>query len=558
MKSKPTKSSKSFPSPERDREDGYPTFQELIQRNVANISRDKPLFYTAEYGKLWDTFFVSLPPIHRQHYNCSSCRHFINAYGSLVHVNVDGSLESPIWEPGYFEGICPSFFADAMISLSTQVEQSTIEEAFINYESTWGDPKTGAWTHLHGISTLPLTARDTVGARSGEVCQNVGMLNKAVQTYGVDTINKAIIYLKAGDLSRPEKALPIAEWFLEVKEAFDIVKKRHVHSPSNILWRYAALAPTGFCHLRSGMLGTLMDSIDNEESRETMRRKWDEKMDGLNYQRPKAAPKEGAILQAEKLVEELRSAGAFERRFAKISDILPTGILWKSAPKKGESLSTAETKGVFGHLSPKKKTKEVLDLPAKKMSWVVFQRDVLPSALKIKYFVPAGSLSFYGMMVASNPKAPPIFQWDGREGKPRNTACCYVYDEMRPSHYWNLQTGSWTKVKVICKNPWHWQDDLCTNFGQGVLFVLKDCYDRNEKGDLALFPECFRSEYHGMRKVIEAFSKAGKPTGREAKRAANGYWLAKSDKNVTDLKLAVTTLEHGHLCNTQITIDRWE
>lgn len=53
-----------------------------------------------------------------------------------------------------------------------------------------------------------------------------------------------------------------AEWFLDVLNRVN-------GNGRNLLWKAAASAPVGFCHITSGVLGTLLEGI----------------MDGLNLDR---------------------------------------------------------------------------------------------------------------------------------------------------------------------------------------------------------------------------------------------------------------------------------
>ncbi len=69
------------------------------------------------------------------------------------------------------------------------------------------------------------------------------------------------------------------------------------------------------------MIGTLMEDIQAGLRFAEVKAKFDAKMDPLLYQRPQAAPSAGNIAQAEKVVQALASAGALQRRFARLKDI---------------------------------------------------------------------------------------------------------------------------------------------------------------------------------------------------------------------------------------------
>jgi hypothetical protein len=84
-----------------------------------------------------------------------------------------------------------------------------------------------------------------------------------------------------------------------------------------------------------------------------------------------------------------------------------------------------------------------------KMTLEKFQRTVLPSALEVFFKVPAGRAQFYGLTTAVHPDAPPIFQWDGLDGYPRNPVSWYVYDKGSWAKGWGLTAGAWAKVTAV-------------------------------------------------------------------------------------------------------------
>lgn len=54
-----------------------------------------------------------------------------------------------------------------------------------------------------------------------------------------------------------------------------------------------------------------------------------------------------------------------------------------------------------------------------------------------------------------------------------------------------------------------WYGDFAHQ-GQSVVFVLDGCRDVHGGDSLAIFPETLRSEFHGIRPTIEAYSRCGK------------------------------------------------
>lgn len=57
----------------------------------------------------------------------------------------------------------------------------------------------------------------------------------------------------------------------------------------------------------------------------------------------------------------------------------------------------------------------------------------------------------------------------------------------------------------LCPSNWH---DPKNHYGDGVIFILEGAKDSGykESGN-AIFPETLKSEFHGIRSTIEAYSK---------------------------------------------------
>jgi len=294
--------------------------------------------------------------------------------------------------------------------------------------------------------------------------------------------------------------------------------------------------------VRSGMLGALLTDIEEKLSFARIKARFDEKMDPARYLRPQAPPKAGAIAEAEKIVEQLRSAGSLERRFARLSEV-PS--IWQPRPAATQPTPA----GVFGHLvagaaSPPLRAGS----PSVTMTWAKFERNVLPTAAEIELLVPpVGNFAAY--MTASNPEAPPILQWDRDDV--RNPVSWYCYTGGSTASRWGLVAHSYRRVTALVEQPSMW--DRTRNYshhGEAVCFVLDGAKDPMA-AELGLFPEILKAEYHAVRSVIEAYSRKGRPTGHE-EASVCGLRLQKgTDKNTT-----VRVLSRGVW--TIFNLDRWD
>lgn len=396
--------------------DRYYEFEDIVKNNFSSlVKKETPLFKTDVQG-LWDIYLDSIERMDgedaRSHYNCNACKHFIERYGNLATINSDGDLESVIWNIDV-----PEFFKLAVNEMNKAVKKARIKTVFISDTRTLGIPKTGEWTHLS--VTLPVGKTNTSrllteGQVMAEKREHYGMLSRALNEFSLETINKAIELLQSETLYRGERVLGIATFFKELKELTSTVNNSK--RKENIVWLAVAGAPTGFCSIKSSMIGTLLEDIQSGMySYDTIKRRFDEKMDPSKYQRAQAAPKANAIAEAEKIVERLGIAESLERRYASIDEI--PEFLWveKSNNQKQNNTKKAGL-GVFSHLKIKEDAPTITDtsnLPATVMTWDKFSRTVLPETISIEALIDNPN-RFMALVTATDPSSENILQWGNR------------------------------------------------------------------------------------------------------------------------------------------------
>lgn len=387
--------------PQPDDEDGdFQGFLKAIRKHFQIVAH-RPLFKVwIDDQDLFTIFLANLPPQYQAHYTCNCCRGFINKYGTLVSIDEEGKASSAIWTQDV-----PEAFQASVKAMLKVVNSGLVNRVFLSSECSYGQSVTGPWLHMAitpSSSSVYSNLIKTAGQASAEKTQDKGTLTRGLEEFSVETFEKAHVYLKSGGLYRAERYETWAKWALELKK--DLAKKP-AEIKENLLWLITAKAPEGWCKLRSGMLGTLLEGITAGESLETIKEKWATKMAPEQFQRAQVAPAAGNIAQAEKIIDKLRAAGSLDRRYARLDEIQ---LLWKDYKEE------PQTEGVFSHLKAKpKKVPAVIEVPTStKITWEKFQRTVLPEARKIEVQVPETSSSFMALVTASNPEAPPILQWD--------------------------------------------------------------------------------------------------------------------------------------------------
>jgi len=171
---------------------------------------------------------------------------------------------------------------------------------------------------------------------------------------------------------------------------------------------------------------------------------------------------------------------------------------------------------------------------------------VLPDAEKIEVLISPGTLPFAAFTTAVDPDSPVLFQWG-------HHVAWYFYAGHSSAAEWNLEPFKDVEVTALAMTPTAWGDKELEHQVLGVMFCLRGAKDlRNSTGATGIFPESLRSEYHQIRKTLEAHNKTLRPEGRDEAEAC-GLLLMKGAAWGRHI-IRVTT--NG--LRTNYHLDRWD
>lgn len=426
----------------------------------------------ADPQRLWEAYLDAAPEGHRQCRNCRACRRFIQKYGGLVVVNEAGAIIPFLWPVGSHSHL----YEDACVAMRQIVNKASITGVFLSSERILGQAPAGEWTHLwvknRNVWSNPIKTAEQAMAEKREEYK---MADEAIRAYGLHTVRKAIkcLELSANDKKHVEQL----RWF----------EGMHTKGP-NDRWIAIANAPAGYAHIKSGMVGSLLDDLEKGCSPDRAMDRWREKMDPLQYMRPQAPAKQGTVEQANKMVEKLGIEGALKRKRARLSDIPFYTLAWLPA----QSL-TKDLDGFFNF----KPNKGLAGKHPKTMSFTTFRRDILPQAKSIEVNVPSHG-DFVAFTTAQDANAPKIFQWDHH---------CAWYRQAFGSDASEFSTRQGLKkcVAIIDSKDFVGNDRILKD----AFFIIEGASHTRTIG-LGIFPQCLKSDYHGVRSVIEQYSRTGK------------------------------------------------
>lgn len=518
----------------------YDRFLALLQDRFDTLTESgkQPLF-TTDVENLFGIYHAHIPEDQRQFHNCHCCRHFMNRYGSLVTIDEYGQTHSALWP---VLGDVPSELFDAVLVVRKVSMQTKVTGVFVSSENVYGNPVTGQWKHLSLVPPKCMIHNSVVKTAfqaSAEKSEDFKTVMTALSEFTVPMLDQALKLLRSDSLYRSEKVLGQAEWLHWL-----LVKREKIKGKSltNVIWKAVATAPAGFCHPRSSMIGTLLEDIRSGMSFEQISYRFAAKMHPLQYLRPQAAPSSGAIAAAEKIFEQLKAAGSLARRFVRLDEVVS---FWRpQADKQSDS-----AKGLFGHLKTKDAKGEVADIamPPIVMTWDKFSRTVVPTAEQIELYAEPTRRAWSALVTSVNADAPPIIQWDMEDN--RNPVTWYVWHGGSLPIDFSIISGRFHKIDAICHNPSKWGGMDFSHHSDSVLLIVEGARETNMAG-AALFPELMKSEFHGIRSVIESYSRKAEIQGLKEPHVA-GLSLGKGSCDAL-LRVTVSGLK------TQYKIDRWE
>lgn len=441
-------------------DDQWDVFLIIIDQHFERVVADNKRLYQVKADGLWDLYLNNLPEDGRFIYNCRTCRHFIERYGNLVTITEDGNVESALWH----DVDVPEYFQESVRRMNDYVRHSTkVSNVFISDTQNLGIPQTDVWSHLS--VTLPnymvnYSRVKNAGQRMAEKTEDFKMLLNAIQEYPKNVVEQAVALLKTNAMYRSDRVLGVAEWFLKVHKS---IENATGVNKTNLIWKSVGEAPDGFCHVKSSMIGTLLDDIVAGYSTRVIMARFEEKMNPQNYMRSQSAPTAAAIEQAEKLVEKLGIADSLRRRYARFEEV-EDRCLWTPSVDFVSSDKRTKAGGVFANVTPKDRPVQnyiSFDLPVTTMTWDKFSRTILPVASKIEAKIDNPN-RFMALVTEAVAGSENILQWDnpfswyyhgGIDGeiKRRVEAAGGRYEncEIRCSLIWE----NYTDLDLHCRTP---------------------------------------------------------------------------------------------------------
>ena len=485
---------------------------------------DTPLVWQTKTPEIWDKYLDCFPAEHRRYHDCRACRKFIETYGSLVTIGEHGDVQAAFWnvEPGD-----TSYYGKVALQMRKLLARATPTRPLFQDYPVWGVVWTDQHHHWFGRPAEAWKRRDLEGsagdAFAAEIEQGVKVVNSALDDYAWHTILLAQELIQLGRIARAEKISPVIDALVAINKV--PIRPPHTATRDNLIRYWLGRVPQ-LAHVQSSVAATLLRDLGLMSVEDAIAR-FAPKMEGTKYMRPTAAPAAQTLERADALFVEKGYDRALARRWARVDEI---SCFWKPVPAEAPAKESAVFKGVKSR-SAAPTTPPAPSLTPQTMSWVVFERDVLPLARSIDVWIPGVPLPFLFFTSPTNVDAPNILRTpDGR------------------GHY-RYTDGNFGSAANLRENVWYPVAGLGRIFGERPVALISEARDIRHTGHTGLFPEVLISELHPYRAVIEAYNKANPmPPATADDNTIAGLLVA------SGVSLRVTT----GTAVTPINIDRFE
>lgn len=356
--------------------------------------------------EIWECYLGSFPagtnPIYRERteHDCSCCKQFIRAVGSVVAV-IDGKLVS-VWDVNVGDETY-QVVADAMASL---VKSRSIDNVFLTTERTAGTDKSfedavgGVKTWEHFFVNIPaggrggeknfVAGKKDIGPRLGDARSLHDVLLRSLVELTDDAVDTALELISQNSLYRGEEHKFAVTEFKKLKKAAKGLSEGDLDA---FVWSKIGSLPGSVSKIRNTSIGQLLIDLSAGHDMESAVGAFEAMVAPANYKRPTALVTKEMVKKARAKVEELGLTSALERRCANLADVSVNNILFANR----DARSVMAEGDVFDDIATAAKTRSRKLDKVEEVSVEKFISDILPRATSVEVMVENTSSKQLGL-----------------------------------------------------------------------------------------------------------------------------------------------------------------
>lgn len=479
----------------------YDEFTKVLQHNFREAQLSGPIFKVpVKSDMVTQKYLECFPEEHRAHYKCHKCFAFLSRVAGLVQVADDGTLIHAV-----FPAVLPdSIFNDLCRFMNEFIQgRSAKKLVYFDKNTTIGfDDHICGWSHLNVEWCDPKQDRElwsVSGPKDQYSTQNLGQFLGNIRVIDDKIIHSLRHLIESGkldDCGTGHKQQ--IKWFIDMYS--------NTADNNNLIYRKMVTAPIGWVTYRSGVVGRMIDSLEEGKSIDEVYNEFLKSTDPLKYQRAQKEASENQIKVGAKIIEDMGLINSLYRRPAKQNELK---YVWQAPSANVDSVedkAVPEGNPMLGLLKTKNHQEFAEINETIEVTYQKFFNHILSKALKVEVWVSGHTIPAVGFMTSTIVDAKPIYRHDKEDN--RYPVSSWMFSDDQSVRKWTDNPNSYHELIGITRSPerhaqpYDWLDET---FKEG-LAVLKD-FGYEGKSSIALFVPALLPELHECRAAIETFSQ---------------------------------------------------
>ena len=391
-------------------------FRTAVQNQLAIMS---PLgLFQADITKdaIWDTYLGSFAEgtnpmwAERTEHDCNCCKQFIRGIGGVVAFN--GYQVMTPWDITLSEGNIYQVVANGV---ADYVRSCAIRGLYLTDQPTYGNETTrginagGVMTtyeHLQvRVHADYVKRKDSIPTTLGHARAHFDVLLRSMQELTLDAAETVLELIEQNSLYRGEEHKRTVQTFVRIKTEFDGLD----NDEQRVIAAWKTSREMGAAaKFRNTVIGTLLEDLSEGVDLEVAVKKFEDKVSGTNYKRPKALITKGMIDKAQKKCQELGITPSLARRFAVAEDVTVNNVIFAD-----RSAKAAMGGDIFDSLAEGLPTEAKKFDKVEEVSIADFIAKIVPKADSIEMLMENPHITnLMSLLAPVNADAPNILKWD--------------------------------------------------------------------------------------------------------------------------------------------------
>jgi len=385
----------------------FPKFSRSVAQRFELMSQHELYVMDSDRDAIWSQYLNAFPqgsnPVFRVNtaHDCSCCRHFVRTIGNVVAI-VDGAVQT-VWD---IEGLEHPYDVVAA-TMAEHIRSLQIRGVFRTKERQFGaektrelleDQTTRTWHHFVAKIADRHFSPDADSVR-GVIASTAGVFRRGVNELTADSLETISDLIASKALYRGEEHKAAVDGFQALMRGADASSDQ-----SLFIWENVRDRNAGF---RNTVIGTLAQDLSEGKDIEAAVKAFEAKVAPENYKRPTALITPRMVDAAMATIGDLGLEPALERRFARLSDVAVTDVLFVDNSVQGQM------KGGIREALMEEATvaKPSLD-GALELTIDDFMAGVVPKASSIDLLVENSMMgNFVSLTAPVQDDAPRLFKW---------------------------------------------------------------------------------------------------------------------------------------------------